>query len=374
MKKREIIEMLNDIEILKKYGNFIIMKQEDDRFIESFEDEKRWYPNIPELKEYFDILKRELTDIRDKTNNAIKSRKTIKCSHEVRLKHHNSMGYYYECVLCRVLNKSLNKFEEPLDLDKHYISFENKYQFDYDDELYELKDGKTREELIKLILKILEKYNDEDEIDLVEELSKLNIGYEEVNLEKRSKETYILIINGTNIEYIKNNDIYISRRPLISNTIKFIECFLGLLNTRLAIVEGKNFIKDEYLKKIGGPRNKILKYDTIKDLKINLNALRDIPFKLVLDLSKLYDYKIENGNVVASDYSLNLERLFPNSIIIRVQRFNINKSDEEIKEYLLKYRDAIVNRGNFYYYNSSDNVECIDTNNMCKKLRRRLIR
>lgn len=112
-------------------------------------------------------------------------------------------------------------------------------------------------------------------------------------------------------------------------------------------MEGESFIKDEYLKKIGGPRNKILKYDTIKDLKINLNALRDIPFKLVLDLSKLYDYKIENGNVVASDYSLNLERLFPNSIIIRVQRFNINKSDEEIKEYLLKYRDAIVNRETF---------------------------
>ena len=58
MKKREIIEMLNDIEILKKYGNFIIMKQEDDRFIESFEDEKRWCSDIPELKEYFDILKR----------------------------------------------------------------------------------------------------------------------------------------------------------------------------------------------------------------------------------------------------------------------------------------------------------------------------
>ncbi len=91
-------------------------------------------------------------------------------------------------------------------------------------------------------------------------------------------------------------------------------------------------------------------------------------------LSELYDYKIENGNVVASDYSLNLERLFPNSIIIRVQGFNINKSDEEIKEYLLKYRDAIVNRGNFYYYNSSDNVEYIDTNNMCKKLKKKLLK
>ena len=75
MKKREIIEMLNAIEILKKYGNFIVMKKEDDRFIEIFEDEKRWYPNIPELKEYFDILKEELTDIKDKTNNAIKNRK-----------------------------------------------------------------------------------------------------------------------------------------------------------------------------------------------------------------------------------------------------------------------------------------------------------
>lgn len=139
-------------------------------------------------------------------------------------------------------------------------------------------------------------------------------------------------------------------------------------------MEGESFIKDEYLKKIGGLRNKILKYYTIKDLKINLNALRYIPFKLVLDLSELYDYKIENGNVVASDYSLNLERLFPNSIIIRVQGFNINKSDEEIKEYLLKYRDAIVNRGNFYYYNSSDNVEYIDTNNMCKKLKKKLLK
>lgn len=372
MKKREIIEMLNAIEILKKYGNFIVMKKEDDRFIEIFEDEKRWYPNIPELKEYFDILKEELTDIKDKTNNAIKNRKTIKCSHEVRLKNYQLSWHYYQCALCGASIKLSNRFEEPLDLDKHYISFINKYQFDYDDGPYKIESGKSRKELLDLILKILEKYSDEDEVDLVEELSKLNIGPEEVNLEKRSKETYILIINGTNIEYIKNNDIYISRRSLISDTIKFIECFLGLLNTRLAIVEGESFIKDEYLKKIGGLRNKILKYDTIKDLKINLNALRYTHLNQCL-LSELYDYKIENGNVVASDYSLNLERLFPNSIIIRVQGFNINKSDEEIKEYLLKYRDAIVNRGNFYYYNSSDNVEYIDTNNMCKKLRRRLI-
>ena len=374
MKKREIIEMINSIETLKKYGDFIVMKKEDDRFIEIFEDEKRWYPNIPELKEYFDILKEELTDIKDKTNNAIKNRKTIKCSHEVRLKNYQLSWRYYQCALCGASIKLSNRFEEPLDLDKHYISFINKYQFDYDDGPYKIESGKSRKELLDLILKILEKYSDEDEVDLVEELSKLNIGPEEVNLEKRSKETYILIINGTNIQYIKKDNIYISRRPLISDTIKFIECFLGLLNTRLAIVEGESFIKDEYLKKIENPRNKILKYVAIKDLKINLNALRYIPFKLVLDLSELYNYKIENDEVKVSDYLVDLKKLFPSSVIIRIQGFNINKSDEEIKEYLLKYRDVIVSRGNFYYHNSLDNVECIDTNNMCKKLRRRLIR
>lgn len=374
MKKREIIEMINSIETLKKYGDFIVTKRGDGRFIQGFEDEKRWYPNIPELKEYFDILKEELTDIKDKTNNAIKNRKTIKCSHEVRLKNYQLSWHYYQCALCGASIKLSNRFEESLDLDKHYISFINKYQFDYDDGPYKIESGKSRKELLDLILKILEKYSDEDEVDLVEELSKLNIGPEEVNLEKRSKETYILIINGTNIQYIKKDNIYISRRPLISDTIKFIECFLGLLNTRLAIVEGESFIKDEYLKKIENPRNKILKYVAIKDLLINLNSLRDIPFKLVLDLSELYNYKIENDEVKVSDYLVDLKKLFPSSVIIRIQGFNINKSDEEIKEYLLKYRDVIVSRGNFYYHNSLDNVECIDTNNMCKKLRRRLIR
>lgn len=373
MKKMEIIEMLNAIETLKKYGDFIVTRREDDRFIKCFEDEKRWYPNIPELKEYFDILKEELTDIKDKTNNAIKSRKTIKCSHEVRLKDYNLFGYSQECALCGAYIKSSNRFEEPLDLDKHYISFVNKYQFD-DDGPYKIESGKSRSELLDLIFKILEKYNDEEEVDLVEELSKLNIKPEEVNLEKRSKETYILIINGTNIEYIKKDDIYISRRPLISDTIKFIKYFLDLLNTRLAIIDGKNFIKDEYLNKINTPRNMILKYETIEMLETNLNSLRDIPFKLVLDFSELYNYKIENDGVKVSDYLLNLKKLFPNSVIIRVQSFNINKSDKEVKEYLLKYRDAIVNRGNFYYYNDSDNIECSDVDNICKQLKRRLAR
>lgn len=374
MKKKEIIEMLNSIETLKKYGDFIVTRREDDRFIKCFEDEKRWYPNIPELKEYFDILKEELTDIKNKTNNAIKSRISIKCSHEVRLKDYNLFGYSYQCALCGASIKSSNRFEEPLDLDKHYISFVNKYQFDYDDGSYKIESGSSRGELINLILKILKKYNDEDEVDLVEELSKLNIEYEKINLERRSKETYILIINGTNIEYIKNDDIYISRRSLISNTIKFIEYFLDLLNTRLAIIDGESFIKDEYLKKIDRPRNTILKYETIEMLKTNLNSLRDIPFKLVLNLSELYNYKIENDKVKVSNYSLNLNKLFPNSAIIRIQGFNINKSDKEVKEYLLKYRDAIVNRGNSYYYNNSDNIECSDVDNICKQLKRRLIR
>lgn len=373
MKKKEIIEMLNSIEILKKYGDFIVTRREDDRFIKCFEDEKRWYPDIPELKDYFDILKEELTDIKDKTNNAIKSRKTIKCSHEVRLKNYQLSWHNYQCALCGE-NISSDKFEEPLDLDKHYISFVNKYQFDYDDGSYQIESGKSRNELLDLIFKVLEKYSEEDEVDLVEELSKLNIEYDKINLERRSKETYILVINGTNMEYIKKDDIYISRRPLISDTINFIEYFLDLLNTRLAIIDGKSLIKDKELKEIDRPRNTILKYETIEMLKTALNSLRDIPFKLVLDFSELYNYKIENDEVKVSDYLVDLKKLFPNSVIIRIQGFNINKSDEEIKEYLLKYRDAIVNRGNSYYYNNSDNIESLDIDNTCKQLKRRLIR
>ena len=131
---------------------------------------------------------------------------------------------------------------------------------------------------------------------------------------------------------------------------------------------------EKYLNKINIPRNMILKYETIEMLKTNLNSLRDIPFKLVLDLSELYNYKIENDGVKVSNYLLDLKNLFPGSVIIRIQGFNINKSDKEVKEYLLKYRDAIVNRGNSYYYNNSDNIEILDVGNACKQLKRRLIR
>lgn len=181
MKKMEIIEILNSIETLKKYGNFIVTKHENDKFITCFEDEKRWYPDIPELKKYFDILKKELTDIRDKTNNATKSRISIKCSHEVRLKNYNVFGYFYQCALCGTSIKSLNKFEESLDLNKHYISFINKQQFDYDDGPYKMESGISRDELIDIIIKILEKYNDNDEVNLVKELSKLNIEHSNIN-------------------------------------------------------------------------------------------------------------------------------------------------------------------------------------------------
>ena len=202
MKKKDIVDLINAKEIIKKNSNLLKSIKTDDGYL----PEEEWVPNIEKYKEQLNILKNEISETIKESKQAQSVVDNIKCSHEVRLKHRETFGSQYECVICGKYASSDNHIDwfQSIYRNKHTISFYDKHQRD-EDGYYIYENGKTKDEVIDMILRILAKYNDEDEIDLVNEFSKISIPEAEINLEPRKEENYILIIGGTNLKYIDPN-------------------------------------------------------------------------------------------------------------------------------------------------------------------------
>ena len=334
MKKKEIIELLNAKKILLNNRNLLksidIVTCNDKDFFLFAKKEDRWYPNIPELKQEFDTLKQELKEKLEESRKKDKIIKENNCSHEVRMKYHKCLGVYdNKCVLCGNISKSDNEisFYESNYRNKHTVTFEYLEQEGDYGEKYVVKNGVTEEEVINLIIKILDKYNLDDDVDLVEEFSKLNLNNCEINKEERYNEDYILIIGGTNQEYL-NKDVYVSKR-YESNSIEVFNYFIDKIDTKVVLIDNIETIsKTKYIEEIkrnGKYYNDnilIDTYDTIKELKRILNNLKKIKFKQVINISDINNYKV-NRNVSLVKYDLDLDKLFPNSEII--EENNIKK-------------------------------------------------
>ena len=123
--------------------------------------------------------------------------------------------------------------------------------------------------IIDMILRILAKYNDDDEVDLVSEFSKLNISGMEINKEPRKEENYILIIGGTNLMYLDSNEGIYVRKNYKSSTIDFLNYFSQLLNTKIAIIENTDtLMRKEYTDHQKNNYLKFYNYNNLIELSI----------------------------------------------------------------------------------------------------------
>ena len=98
MKKRDIIKLIEANKTILKNERLISTAYFDKRKYAI--PESRLYPDVPELKEQFDILKKELLEAKAKTEESKKRILESNCPHEVRLKHYNFLWNSNECVLC----------------------------------------------------------------------------------------------------------------------------------------------------------------------------------------------------------------------------------------------------------------------------------
>lgn len=360
MKKKDIINLIKAKEKVYKNKDLISIIKNQYHYI----DEKYWFPDIPELEKYFNILKKELKQAKNETEEALNIIKSSQCTHDVRLDY-NSI---YNCVICgkNIHSNNYHSFKESIHRNKHAVTFQSKYQWDEDGYKYEIKNGKTEQEVWNIIFEILKNYNDEDEVDLVLEFSKLNLYNVSINLEQRKKENYILIISGSNIEYIDNN-LNLTKKVNLDCT-EFFNFFTSLLNTRVAIVDN-NFSYDNQVY----DENYVVNYTTLNSLENSLIWLKDVTFNLIIDVSELYDYEIKDNKIITKNHDLNLKMLFPNSYIIKITNFNSNNL-KYIKDFLLNCKKnnqmSIINLNKNFYYLGNDSLQEKDLDSTCNYIKK----
>ena len=366
MKKREILYLINRYRIIVKNIRLI-------NPIKLTFNEKYWFPDVNELNEQFKILKEEILQAIDENEKLIKDTTiTKKCDHQVRIKYYSLFHTYYECVLCGKYCSNEKWFKPKYD-DNHTVNFAGG---DIDDEYYR-PDTKYREKILNIILEILKNFNDDDEVDLVDEFSKISDKYKEcisyIDTNPKKEENYILIIGGTNKYYLSDGDKLFINEDYESNTFDFLDYFSRLLDTKVGILENeKELSKRKYDDMKKDEQLKFMEYDTIRSLNGHLNRLKEIPFKIIINLSSLLDFSVEDGRVEKRPYDLNLQEMFPGSHIINISKLS-DKSIEKIKAFLSVQKETSYvkpDNDENYYCVKHDEILGSDINETCEKISR----
>ena len=325
-----------------------------------------WFPNIEELQEEFNILEKELNETLDKT---IKSEQYIQnnChNHEIRLEHYGLFCSDYKCIFCgkNIRGDNCVNWEYSTNRNKYCVSLVAKYQ--EDDDYGYIKKGYTNEEVYEIITNILKDKLDDEEIDLIQEFKKLNLPNCKINEDKKVNENYILIISGSNKQYI-DEESYIHKIGL-NIGIDFLKYFKDLLNTKVELIDNSEILVQE--KEIKENQYlKLTKYDTLAELKEIISKQKEIPFKIIIDISELYEYKIENNIISKESYELNLANIFPNTQIIKITNLTKN-SLKELSQYLKT--NTYVYQQNKYYYQENDEIKSSNLENTCVKIKKLL--
>lgn len=381
MKKKDIIKLINANEVIVRHNKLLSTIRNQYHNTYYYEKEDFWFPNIIELEEYFKVLKKELIQAKNETLESEKVLNETECTHDIRLKYYSPYGNCNKCILCgyKASSDSSIRFRESNYRNKHTVTFDAKYQ--EGEEPYEIETGKTEEEVIKILLKILKSYEDEDEIDLVEEFDKLNLKNIDINTEKRKQENYILIIGGTNLEYVdKEKDIYLTKKPQLTS-LDFLKYFITLLNTKVAVIDRKETLDNNEFKELKKDYGRVCLYDytTLGYLETSLFQVKDISFKLIIDLSEICDYEIKENEVNIKMHDLNLKERFPNSHIVKISHLTDKKSLEELKKYLITYKNneelSILHDSSdqkSYYYLEERQVKKKDFEETCNHIKRLL--
>lgn len=316
MNRNDLKQLVSARKTILKYKDLCSLTKERVRSRYARElTEEEWFPNIPELKEEFDVLKKELLEAKTKTDKANDQLDKISCSHEIRLRYYNLFGSSTSCVFCGYSSPG-DSFKEPFDIENHCAAFDSYLQYG-DDGYYNIENGYKYEDIFKILDKILENTTDE-EIDILSEIKKLNLQRCTVNEDPIRKTYYVLLVGGYNNLTIDKN-FHIKKNDSLP-IYPALEYFSGLLRTKVYILTNENV--NEYLDLKDYEDNnfrtvRISCYDDLDSLKGKLKFLDDIPFELVIDLSSLNNYEIVDNDICIKPISFPWKEYFPNAKVVR---------------------------------------------------------
>ncbi len=382
MKKKEILHLINKI---NKMNNFIMNNSRLLTITRPFSDESMWFPNIPELKDEFAILKEEIKEVKsnvDKQKEILEETKNH-CNHEIRLEYYGDIVSSYKCAICGKTIHPDNYFSwgDSINRNRHCVILPAKEQIDEDGFSYELNNGYRKEQIISIILEILNYKNDEDEIDLIDEFKKLNLPNSKIIDKKLIPEYYILIIDGSNHEHIGNN-AYIYT-PIYIPAVNFLKYFKNLLNIKIEFIASNDILDSYECTKIRNENDgsiQFSEYHTLEELKELIKISSKIPYKLVINASNLSTYKIVKSRIIRQKYNLNLCELFPNSHIIEIADIHSIKNTSELKKIFESFKTpndlyfcSDGENSNTYYY-SLENEKLVkeSLDQTCDKIKRKL--
>lgn len=368
MKKKDLLKLIEAKQKIidnKKLVDFIGTRNDDKLFSE-----------INVLKNEFNILKKELIDAREDTKQAKDVINSFDCNHDVRLNKFWLFGSTSYCIFCDkgITSDNNCNWEYSKSRNKYCVILDDRDQDD-DDGYYMIEDGYTITKVFEIILDIIKDKEDEEEIDLIQEFKKLNLERCVVNDQKKVKENYILIISGSNKQYIDKQS-FIHQKGLEVG-LDFVDYFYGLLNTKVELIDNTEFLENKKLQQKISSYNDSIKfksYDTIEELTRTLNYQKEVPFKIIIDLSELYNYKIENNSIVKEKSNINLREIFPNSHIIKIENLS-KKGLEELSNFLKENKDinnVYAYQDKKYHYLENDEIKKDDLENTCEKVKRLL--
>ena len=358
MKKKDIKKVLfaydniNNLSILVSYTKTNGFSSIYDK------DEKLWLPFLEGFEEEMDILKDEIREARASYDKALEDKKM--CSHDIRIETVEDDGGFclsptHRCALCGAVVNTNYSWYLSDGRNNYTVTVKNKNQFD-GDYWYIYDKGLDRGEVINYVMSFLDKYEDDDEVDLVEEFSLLDLQKDiTVNKKKRILNDYVLIIGGTNKERLYD-DIYISK-AVNDESYNFLDYFGNLFNTKVALFDREEVLSKDKFDKYRKCRWILFKdYDSLFSLEKELTNFRDIDFGVILDLSDLYDYSYQDNCLTTLKYDLDLKSIFPNSKIVKIDNFSKNELLELKSEFDVFYQKM----DNEYYASfGKTSFECI---------------
>lgn len=321
MKKKDIIKVLNAVKTINNLKEILSYTKYERPFEPPLaKDEKYWLPNIKGLESQLETLKKEIRNAQEENDKALNDLKP--CTHEVRISTYEDLGIgdteTHKCVLCGkyIAKPRKNNWYE----NTNAVVIKNKEQFD-GDYWYSYEKGMSKKEIMNIITNILNKYNDEDEIDLIKEFANLSLENKDINIYDQTKNNhkFILIIGGSNINILEGDSKYYLTKDISDISIKFLKHFSNILNTKIVLIDRQETIKkaifDEYRKNDWI----ILKpYEYLEEIEKELTLLKNTPFKIIIDLSDFYKLNISDNQIKEERYPLNLKQYFPNSEIFEI--------------------------------------------------------
>lgn len=379
MRKREIVNLIELNKMVlegNKYKKIVI-------------------PKFDELNDELDILKNEVEEGIKASEEAKDEIKKYNCDHNVRFSYPGGWGYMRddECVFCgkKFAADNVHRGDtiyDDVNRNRYCVRFTTNYVYDCD---FYCDNAYSEREIYDLLLKIIEGIDDEEEIDFVQLLKNLNIKDCEVDERRKEKTHYILIISGSN-KYSIGGRGYITcdRIPLLPD---FASLFTSIPNVRIELLDNEESFKDKKFTDkidINKVRNmRCTSYETIEELKKELNSEKDVPFDIIIDMSSLYYYKIDNGNIISEKVDINFKEIFPDSYVIKIDDYGSREQVEILeilKDKLLGYNEAYgyikpkINYSMYrreeedFYKVNGDSLGITDVNDVYKGLRRVLVK